>query len=77
MPRNSLYFSVRKHWRRERGGADKERNDLAINGIILNTRDITESVNYTKAVEQQISTVREIAWIQSHIVRAPLSVLWD
>lgn len=47
-------------------------NDPAINGIVLNSRDITESVNYTKSIEEQNCILREIAWIQSHVVRAPL-----
>lgn len=48
-------------------------NDPAVDGIVLNSRDITESVNYTKAIEEQNSILREIAWIQSHVVRAPLA----
>lgn len=48
-------------------------NDPAIQGIIVNARDITESVNYIQAIEEQNASLRDIAWIQSHIVRAPLS----
>lgn len=35
--------------------------------------DITERLKYLKAVENQNEKLREIAWIQSHIVRAPLA----
>jgi PAS domain S-box-containing protein len=35
--------------------------------------DVTERIRYTKAMEAQNERLKEIAWIQSHIVRAPLS----
>jgi PAS domain S-box-containing protein len=35
--------------------------------------DVTERLNYIKAIEQQNEKLREISWIQSHIVRAPLA----
>ncbi len=36
-------------------------------------RDITEQVNYTKAIEAQNAQLQEIAFIQSHGVRLPLA----
>ena len=36
-------------------------------------RDITETMKYVQAIEEQNKKFREIAWIQSHIVRAPLA----
>jgi PAS domain S-box-containing protein len=36
-------------------------------------RDITERMNYIKAIEDQNERLKEIAWTQSHIVRAPLA----
>lgn len=36
-------------------------------------QDITERVNYIKAIEEQNLRLRQIAWTQSHVVRAPLS----
>ena len=41
--------------------------------IIGSTRDITERVLHQKAIEEQNLKLKEIAWIQSHVVRAPLS----
>jgi len=41
------------------------------NVVIAN--DITEKLNYLKALEDQNEKFREISWIQSHLVRAPLS----
>lgn len=36
-------------------------------------RDITESRKHLKAIEEQNKKFKEIAWIQSHVVRAPLA----
>jgi PAS domain S-box-containing protein len=36
-------------------------------------RDITGQINYIKAIEEQNQRLREIAWTQSHVVRAPLA----
>jgi len=41
--------------------------------ILIN--DITDRVMYTQAIEQQNQRLKEIAWIQSHVVRAPLARL--
>ena len=37
--------------------------------------DVTESMEKMHKIEQQNAALREIAWIQSHIVRAPLATL--
>ncbi|MDP1728425.1 MAG: PAS domain-containing protein [Bacteroidota bacterium] len=39
------------------------------------TQDITDRIKYTQAIEAQNKQLREIAWTQSHIVRAPLARL--
>jgi PAS domain S-box-containing protein len=36
-------------------------------------RDITERRNYIQAIENQNEKLKEIAWTQSHVVRAPLA----
>jgi PAS domain S-box-containing protein len=36
-------------------------------------RDITEQRSHTKAIEDQNAQLKEIAWMQSHVVRAPLA----
>lgn len=41
--------------------------------ILIN--DITDRIMYTQAVELQNQRLKEIAWIQSHVVRAPLARL--
>lgn len=37
--------------------------------------DITEKVHYIETIETQNRTFKEISWIQSHVVRAPLARL--
>ena len=39
------------------------------------TQDMTETVNHIKAIEERNRQLQEIAWTQSHIVRAPLARL--
>jgi PAS domain S-box-containing protein len=41
--------------------------------LVTMANDITERLAYVKAIEEQNEKLREIAWIQSHIVRAPLA----
>lgn len=40
---------------------------------IVLASDITERYKYIRAIEKQNKKLREIAWTQSHVVRAPLS----
>lgn len=48
-------------------------SDPSISGILINSKDITERMNYIRAIEEQNERLREIAWTQSHVVRAPLA----
>lgn len=48
-------------------------NDPAVGGIVANSKDITERINYINAIEKQNTRLKEISWIQSHLVRAPLA----
>lgn len=43
-------------------------------GIVL-AHDITERINYIRDIEDKNERLQEIAWIQSHVVRAPLARL--
>ena len=49
---------------------DAKGSGIRMIGVI---RDITERLNYITAVEKQNEKLREIAWMQSHVVRAPLT----
>jgi PAS domain S-box-containing protein len=40
---------------------------------LILANDITENLRYINAIEDQNARLRDIAWIQSHVVRAPLS----
>jgi PAS domain-containing protein len=42
-------------------------------GLSVYFKDITESLNYIKAIEEQNENLREISWLQSHVIRAPLA----
>ncbi|NEU07361.1 PAS domain S-box protein [Flavihumibacter sp. R14] len=48
-------------------------DDPAVEGIVVNSRDITDRINHIQAIEAQNTKLREIGWIQSHLVRAPLT----
>ncbi|MDO8965605.1 MAG: PAS domain S-box protein [Algoriphagus sp.] len=53
-------------------------NLLIFNGrdaVMVLVNDITERAKYVETIEKQNQTFREIAWIQSHVVRAPLARL--
>jgi len=43
------------------------------NAKVTIASDITERLNYIKAIESQNEKLREISWMQSHVVRAPLA----
>ena len=43
--------------------------------LIYQFLDITENVKYLNSIEEQNKVLREITWMQSHVVRAPLARL--
>ncbi|SIP96566.1 PAS domain S-box protein [Maribacter ulvicola] len=50
-------------------------NEPTINGIVINSKDVTTKVQHLKAIEAQNAQLKKIAWTQSHIVRAPVARL--
>jgi PAS domain S-box-containing protein len=40
---------------------------------VVLANDITDQLNYIKAIEEQNKKLKEISWLQSHVVRAPLA----
>lgn len=40
---------------------------------IVVVNDVTQRLKYLKAIEEQNKKLREISWMQSHVIRAPLS----
>lgn len=40
---------------------------------IVAINDITERLDYIKAIEEQNIKLKEISWMQSHVIRAPLA----
>ncbi|HEY9001926.1 MAG TPA: PAS domain S-box protein [Mucilaginibacter sp.] len=43
------------------------------NGLSVYFKDITERLDYIKAIEEQNENLKEISWLQSHVIRAPLA----
>jgi len=43
------------------------------NANVAIATDVTEKLKYINAIEAQNENLREISWIQSHVVRAPLA----
>jgi PAS domain S-box-containing protein len=43
------------------------------NRLIVQSNDISETLKHINTIEIQNATLKEIAWTQSHVVRAPLS----
>ncbi len=48
-------------------------NEEEILGMMLEMEEITETKKYTTAIETQNKKLREIAWFNSHVLRAPVS----
>jgi PAS domain S-box-containing protein len=42
-------------------------------GLIVQSNDISETLNHINTIEVQNAKLKNIAWTQSHVVRAPLS----
>jgi PAS domain S-box-containing protein len=69
-----IYRHVKKHG--EIIYVDIQSNEIYFNNInarLVLATDISERINYIKAIENQNLKMQEIAWIQSHVVRAPLA----
>lgn len=49
---------------------DENQSGLQMIGVL---RDVTERLNYLSAIKEQNKKLLEIAWMQSHLVRAPLA----
>jgi PAS domain S-box-containing protein len=49
------------------------REEQTIVGACITGRDVTERKLYVRSVEEQNKIFREISWMQSHLVRAPLA----
>lgn len=46
-----------------------------LNAMVITANDITFRKRYLETIEKQNAKLKEIAWIQSHVVRAPLARL--
>ena len=75
VPLNGQYRSLHKDGRYIwiEGTITNLLHNESVNAYIINYHDITERVKYLNDIEEQNKKLREIAWIQSHVVRAPLA----
>lgn len=67
-----------RHLRKKGDYIDVEINPAIVNinnrdAVMIVVKDITENLKYIHKIEEQNQKFREIAWIQSHVVRAPLA----
>jgi PAS domain S-box-containing protein len=56
--------------------ADVHSNPVVFDGkkaVLIIVNDVTDSVQYIKEIEEQNKKLQDIAWMQSHVVRAPLA----
>lgn len=51
----------------------KEISSLSNSGLIVQSNDISEILKHISTIEIQNTKLRDIAWTQSHVVRAPLA----
>ncbi len=76
---NSAFFKIVNHHQKKNGElfqAEVQVNRIPYkekNASIAMINDITERVNYIKTIEDQNEKFKEISWMQSHVVRAPLA----
>lgn len=78
---NSLY--PKRVFRHVKKSGEIIKVEIESSAILFNQReaklvlvnDITEKVQYIETIETQNRTFKEISWIQSHVVRAPLARL--
>lgn len=76
MGQKSIFIHVKKNG--ELIKVEATINNLIFNGqksTLVLVNDITDRLKYVETIEIQNQTFKEIAWIQSHIVRAPLARL--
>lgn len=79
--KSTLHYSGISRHRKKNGEiiqAEIQSNSIYIEGrkarvVLIN--DITERLRYIEAIERQNQKLQEIAWLQSHVVRAPVARL--
>ncbi|SFC26298.1 PAS domain S-box-containing protein [Zunongwangia mangrovi] len=74
---NRSYKGIFKHRTKDKQNIDVEIHSNLIKfnnkpARLILANDITEQLKHIKAMEAQNKKLREIAWTQSHVVRAPL-----
>lgn len=81
--RNGMVINPKNIFRHKKKNGELIFVEATINPLIFNEKeavlvlvnDITDRLKYVDTIEKQNKTFREIAWIQSHVIRAPLARL--
>lgn len=81
--RNGMAQNPKNIFRHKKKNGELIFVEATINPLIFNEKeavlvlvnDITDRLKYVETIEKQNQTFREIAWIQSHVIRAPLARL--
>ncbi|TDK47269.1 response regulator [Algoriphagus formosus] len=78
--KHEIYINRKTHYTKSGQKIDVqiESAPIEFNGVdakIVVVNDITDQIRHIATIEEQNKTFREIAWIQSHVVRSPLSRL--
>lgn len=74
----AYYHDIARH-KKKNGDifyVDVKNSAIDLDGVearIVLATDVSERVKYIQAIEEQNTKLREIAWMQSHVVRAPLA----
>ncbi|HSJ68803.1 MAG TPA: PAS domain S-box protein [Anditalea sp.] len=80
MHKQRSFYSLAKHKKKNGDEINVEIKTNIINfkdreAVLVLSSDITERLKYTKTIENQNRKMKEIAWMQSHMVRAPIARL--
>ena len=78
--RNLTFSGVYRHRKKNGEIIQAEIQSNVVQGLgkkarVILVNDITERLNYIEAVEKQNKQLQEIAWMQSHVFRAPVARL--
>ncbi|MEO6684911.1 MAG: PAS domain S-box protein [Dyadobacter sp.] len=74
----NMHLGIYRHVKKDGSviQVDIQSNPVQFNGKpakLMIAKDMTERYHYVKAIEDQNNKLREIAYLQSHVVRAPLA----
>lgn len=74
----SVFRAIHKHKKKNNDiiSVDIQASNITFNNVasrLVIATDVTERLEYIEKIEEQNKKLRDIAWMQSHVVRAPLA----